>query len=91
MIAAKGSPIQPTVDSLKGKHVGVLQGSTREAYANETWRSKGVDVVAYANQDLVFPIWLQDVWMLRYKMKLLPVKDSSSNLLVKISPLLAHQ
>ncbi len=29
LIAAKGSPIQPTVDSLKGKHVGVLQGSTR--------------------------------------------------------------
>ncbi len=54
MIAAKGSPIQPTLDSLKGKHVGVLQGSTQEAYANETWRSKGVDVVAYANQDLVY-------------------------------------
>ena len=51
LIAAKGSPIQPTLDSLKGKHVGVLQGSTQEAYANETWRSKGVDVVAYANQD----------------------------------------
>lgn len=54
LIAAKGSPIQPTLDSLKGKHVGVLQGSTQEAYANETWRSKGVDVVAYANQDLVY-------------------------------------
>lgn len=25
-----------------------------EAYANETRRSKGVDVVAYANQDLVY-------------------------------------
>ncbi len=48
------SSIQPTLDSLKGKHVGVLQGSTQEAYANETWRSKGVDVVAYANQDLVY-------------------------------------
>lgn len=28
LIAAKGSPIQPTLESLKGKHVGVLQGST---------------------------------------------------------------
>ena len=54
LIAAKGSPIQPTLDSLKGKHVGVLQGSTQEAYANDNWRSKGVDVVAYANQDLVY-------------------------------------
>ena len=50
LIAAKGSPIQPTVDSLKGKHVGVLQGSTQEAYANETWRSKGVDVVVAASE-----------------------------------------
>lgn len=90
MIAAKGSPIQPTLDSLKGKHVGVA-GINPEAYANETSRSKGVDVVAYANQIWSIPIWLQDVWMLRYKMKLLPAKDSSSNLLVKISPLLAHQ
>ena len=30
LIAAKGSPIQPTIDSLKGKHVGVLQGSTQK-------------------------------------------------------------
>ena len=50
LIAAKGSPI----DALKGKHVGVLQGSTQEAYANDIWRSKGVDVVAYANQDLIY-------------------------------------
>lgn len=54
LIAAKGSPIQPTLESLKGKHVGVLQGSTQEAYANERWRSQGVDVVAYANQDLIY-------------------------------------
>ena len=54
LIAAKGSPIQPTIDSLKGKHVGVLQGSTQEAYGNERWRSHGVDVVAYQNQDLIY-------------------------------------
>ena len=54
LIAVKGSPIQPTTDSLKGKHVGVLQGSTQETYANENWRSKGVDVVAYQNQDLIY-------------------------------------
>ena len=54
LIAAKGSPIQPTLESLKGKHVGVLQGSTQEAYGNERWRSHGVDVVAYQNQDLIY-------------------------------------
>ena len=54
LIAAKGSPIQPTLESLKGKHVGVLQGSTQEAYGNGRWRSHGVDVVAYQNQDLIY-------------------------------------
>ncbi|WP_297202633.1 lysine/arginine/ornithine ABC transporter substrate-binding protein ArgT [uncultured Pluralibacter sp.] len=54
LIAAKGSPIVPTTDSLKGKHVGVLQGSTQEAYANDNWRSKGVDVIPYQNQDLIY-------------------------------------
>ncbi|BDH45065.1 amino acid ABC transporter substrate-binding protein [Salmonella enterica subsp. enterica serovar Choleraesuis] len=54
LIAPKGSPIQPTLESLKGKHVGVLQGSTQEAFANAEWRTKGVDVVAYQNQDLIY-------------------------------------
>lgn len=54
LIAAKGSAIQPTLESLKGQHVGVLQGSTQEAYANAEWRAKGVDVIAYANQDLIY-------------------------------------
>ncbi|QCT22220.1 lysine/arginine/ornithine ABC transporter substrate-binding protein ArgT [Jejubacter calystegiae] len=54
LIAAMGSPITPTLDSLKGKHVGVLQGSTQEGYANAHWRTAGVDVVAYQNQDLIY-------------------------------------
>ncbi|AFJ46339.1 lysine/arginine/ornithine ABC transporter substrate-binding protein ArgT [Shimwellia blattae] len=54
LIAVKGADIQPTLASLKGKHVGVLQGSTQEAYANEKWRAEGVDVVAYQNQDLIY-------------------------------------
>ncbi|MCT4702380.1 lysine/arginine/ornithine ABC transporter substrate-binding protein ArgT [Enterobacteriaceae bacterium H20N1] len=54
LIASKGSPIQPTLESLKGKHVGVLQGSTQEAFANAEWRPKGIDVVAYANQYLIY-------------------------------------
>jgi len=54
LIAAKGSTLQPTLESLKGKHVGVLQGSTQEAYANAEWRTKGIDVIAYANQDLIY-------------------------------------
>ncbi len=42
LIAAKGSH-SADAESLKGKHVGVLQaGSTQEAYANDNWRTKGV-------------------------------------------------
>ncbi|STE95807.1 lysine-arginine-ornithine-binding periplasmic protein [Escherichia coli] len=87
----KGSPIQPTLDSLKGKHVGVLQGSTQEAYANETWRSKGVDVVAYANQDLVY----SDLAAGRLDAALQDEVAASEGFLKqpagKDSPLLAHQ
>lgn len=54
LIAKAGSPITPTLDSLRGKRVGVLQGSTQEAYANAMWQPKGVDVVAYQNQDLIY-------------------------------------
>lgn len=34
--------------------MGVLQGSTQEAYANAMWQPKGVDVAAYQNQDLIY-------------------------------------
>lgn len=54
LIAAKGSEIEPTLVALKGKRVGVLQGSTQEAFANAEWQPKGIDVVAYQNQDLIY-------------------------------------
>ncbi|MEC5343605.1 lysine/arginine/ornithine ABC transporter substrate-binding protein [Brenneria populi] len=54
LIAKKGSGIQPTLASLAGKRVGVLQGTTQESYANAYWQPKGVDIVAYQNQDLVY-------------------------------------
>ncbi|ATA23165.1 histidine ABC transporter substrate-binding protein HisJ [Brenneria goodwinii] len=54
LIAKKGSSIQPTLESLAGKRVGVLQGTTQESYANANWQPKGVDIVAYQNQDLVY-------------------------------------
>jgi histidine transport system substrate-binding protein len=53
MVAKKGSNLLPTVESLKGKRVGVEQGSTQETYAKEYWEPKGVSVVPYQNQSLV--------------------------------------
>jgi histidine transport system substrate-binding protein len=54
MIARTGSPLLPTAESLKGKNVGVEQGSTQEAYAKVWWQPKGVNVVSYQNQDQVY-------------------------------------
>lgn len=54
LVAKAGSGLQPTVASLKGKRVGVEQGSTQETFAKTYWEPKGVTVVAYQNQDQVF-------------------------------------
>ncbi len=54
LITAKGVVLQPTAASLGGKRVGVFQGTTAETYAKEQWAPKGVDVVTYQNQDLVY-------------------------------------
>lgn len=54
MIAKKGSPLLPTAESLKGKHVGVLQGTIQETYAKAKWAPEGVDVVPYQTQDQIY-------------------------------------
>jgi len=54
MIAKTGSPLLPTPASLQGKHVGVEQGTTAEAYAKAYWQAKGVTIVPYQNQDQVY-------------------------------------
>ncbi|PLZ04175.1 ABC transporter substrate-binding protein [Burkholderia sp. WAC0059] len=54
LVTKKGSPLQPTADSLKGKSVGVEQGTIQETYAKANWAPKGVNVVSYQNQDQVY-------------------------------------
>ncbi|HVW53674.1 MULTISPECIES: ABC transporter substrate-binding protein [unclassified Trinickia] len=54
LIAKKGSGLQPDAASLKGKHVGVLQGTIQETYAKAKWANAGVDVVSYQTQDQVY-------------------------------------
>lgn len=53
MVTKKGANLLPAADSLKGKRVGVEQGTTQETYAKTYWEPKGVTVVPYQNQDLV--------------------------------------
>lgn len=54
LVAKKGSSVLPTIESLRGKTVGVEQGSIQETYAKENWATKGVNVVTYQNQDQVY-------------------------------------
>ena len=54
LVAKKGSSLAPTADALKGKSVGVEQGTIQETYAKENWAPKGVNVVPYQNQDQVY-------------------------------------
>jgi lysine/arginine/ornithine transport system substrate-binding protein len=54
LVAKSGSGILPTADSLKGKSVGVEQGTIQETYAKTYWEPKGVKVVPYQNQDQVY-------------------------------------
>jgi lysine/arginine/ornithine transport system substrate-binding protein len=54
LIAKKSSGLLPTVDSLKGKTVGVESGTIQETYANTYWKPNGVNVVSYPGQDQVY-------------------------------------
>ena len=54
LIAKKGQALSPTAESLKGKSIGVLQGSIQETYAKKHWETQGVNVVSYQDQNQVY-------------------------------------
>lgn len=54
LIAKSDSGLLPEVSSLKGKHIGVLQGSIQESFAQAHWAPQGVDVVSYQDQSQVY-------------------------------------
>lgn len=54
LVAKKGSDLLPSVESLKGKKVGVLQGSVQEAYARKVWGKEGVSIVSYQDQEQTY-------------------------------------
>ncbi len=54
LVARKGSGLVPTVASLRGKRVGVLLGSNREAFARSKWAPAGVVIKSFwLNDELV--------------------------------------
>lgn len=54
MVALAEAKLTPDANLLKGKRIGVQQGTTAEMYAKRYWAPRGVKVIAYANQDLVY-------------------------------------
>lgn len=54
LVAGKNSGLTPTAESLKGKRVGVQQGSVFETYAKKYWAPAGVDVIPYPSADAVY-------------------------------------
>lgn len=53
LVARKGTSIL-TIESLKGRRIGVEMGSTQEAFAKANWEPMGISVMSYQNQDLVY-------------------------------------
>ena len=51
MMVPKDKSLEPTVESLKGKNIGVVQGTTQAGFANKYWQGKGVNLVMYQNDE----------------------------------------
>ncbi len=54
LVGKEGQKMEPTAAALKGKNIGVLQGSIQETYAKKHWESQGVTVTAYQDQNQVY-------------------------------------
>ena len=54
LVAKKDSGRKPTLDTLRGKRLGVQQGSVFESYAKKYWQNQGVEVVSYPSADAVY-------------------------------------
>lgn len=54
LIAKENSGLLPTVESLKGKTIGVMQGSSQEMFAKSEWSAHNVNILSYQTQDQVY-------------------------------------
>ena len=54
LVGKLDSGMEATPEGLKGKTIGVLQGSIQETYAKEHWEKHGVTVVSYKDQNMAW-------------------------------------
>ncbi|WP_034947106.1 transporter substrate-binding domain-containing protein [Erwinia oleae] len=54
LIGKEGAGLKPDAEALKGKNIGVLQGSIQETFAKKHWEPQGVTVTSYQDQNQVY-------------------------------------
>jgi lysine/arginine/ornithine transport system substrate-binding protein len=54
LVARAEANLLPTTGSLRGKNVGVEQGTVQEIYAKNYWEPQGVKIFSYQNQNQVY-------------------------------------
>lgn len=54
LVGKEGQGLAPDAAALKGKNIGVLQGSIQETYARQHWEPEGVTVTTYQDQNQVY-------------------------------------
>ncbi|MDI9219759.1 transporter substrate-binding domain-containing protein [Pantoea sp. EA-12] len=55
LLTPADSKLTADISTLRGKTIGVAQGTIQETYAKTKWASQGVNVVSYPNQMEVYP------------------------------------
>ena len=55
LLTPAGSKLTADISSLRGKTIGVAQGTIQETYARTKWASQGANIVTYDNQMDVYP------------------------------------
>ncbi|WP_454754170.1 ABC transporter substrate-binding protein [Cupriavidus necator] len=54
LVARKAAKLQPTPAGMRGRTVGVMRGTTQEAYLQKHWAKTGTEIVSYQDQAQVF-------------------------------------
>lgn len=51
MMLPKDKTLETTIESLKSKNIGIVQGTSQAGYANKHWQGKGINLVTYQNDE----------------------------------------
>ena len=55
LLTPKNSTLTEDISTLRGKNIGVAQGTIQETYAKAKWATQGVNIVSYPNQMEIYP------------------------------------